>query len=87
MAISADEPDESENFARQGRIPFPLLHDEGVRVADSYGVAMLDVEVAIPSTFIITTSGHIHWKTVGETMADRADMDEVLALLDALLAG
>lgn len=86
VAISADEAEESVILAREGRIGFPLLRDADLRVADAYGVAMQNREIAIPSTFIITTSGVIHWKKVGETQIDRADFDEVLAIVDTLLA-
>jgi alkyl hydroperoxide reductase subunit AhpC len=73
------------NFARQGKIKFPLLRDPDLRVADAYGVAMQNREIAIPSTFIVDREGNIHWKTVGETQMDRADFDEVLELIDGLL--
>lgn len=85
VAISADEPDESRSLAKEGRVGFPLLHDPGVAVANAYGVAMQGDDIAIPATFVIGQEGHIHYKAVGETMADRADLDEVLAILDGLL--
>lgn len=86
VAISADEHEESRIFANEGRIGFPLLRDADLKVATAYGVAMKGDDIAIPSTFIITQSGHIHWKKVGETQVDRADLDRVLDLLDGLLA-
>lgn len=85
VAISADELDESRSFAKEGHVGFPLLHDPGVQVANAYGVAMKGDDIAIPATFVIGQTGHIHYKTVGETMADRPDLDEVLAIVDDLL--
>ncbi len=85
VAISVDEPEASVNFAREGHIGFPLLRDADLAVAKAYGVAMKDGELAIPATFIVTRSGNIHYRKVGETQADRADFDEVLGELDVLL--
>jgi peroxiredoxin len=62
------------------------LSDLDLSVATAYGVAMLDEDIAIPATFIITQGGLIHFKKVGETQADRADLDDVLTILDQLLA-
>ena len=87
VAISADEHAESKIFAKEGRIGFPLLRDGDLKVATAYGVAMKGDDIAIPSTFIITQSGEIHWKKVGETQVDRADLDQVITLLDEILAG
>ena len=86
VAISADEHVESVNFAREGRIGFPLLRDSDLRVATAYGVAMVGDDIAIPSTFVIDTDGTIAWKKVGETQFDRADVDEVFRVVDGLLA-
>jgi peroxiredoxin len=84
VAISADEHEESRIFAKEGKIHFPLLRDGDLKVADAYGVAMKGGDIAIPATFIITKSGRIHYKKVGETQVDRADLDHVLELLDGL---
>ena len=84
VAISADEPEESVIFAREGHLKFPLLRDPDLSVADAYGVAMQNREIAIPATFIISQSGTIEWKTVGETMADRPDLDEIIEVIDGL---
>ncbi len=74
----------SQKLAKQGRIGFPLLRDGDLKVADAYGVAMKGDDIAIPATFIITQSQEIHFKKVGETQADRADVDVIFAELDKL---
>ncbi len=84
VAISADEHAESRIFANEGNLPFPLLRDGDLQVANAYGVAMVGDDIAIPSTFVIGRDGRIHAKWVGETMADRPELDEVLTLLDSL---
>ena len=82
MAISVDTREESVEFAEDLEIPFPLLRDADLAVANAYGVAMLGDELAIPATFVITRGGTIRWRTIGETMADRPDFDELMRQLE-----
>lgn len=58
---------------------FPLLSDADLRVAAAYGVAMSGRDIAVPSVFVVRPDRVIAWKCVGETMADRPGVEEVLA--------
>jgi peroxiredoxin len=54
LGVSVDEPaDKAQQFARQYDLSYPLLHDEGGRVAEAYGVTSL------PETFFISSSGEV----------------------------
>lgn len=84
VAISADSRNESIDFAARLGTSIPLLSDPGLVVALQYGVAMEGREIAVPATFVITSNGTIAKRWVGESMIDRPDLDEVLALIKSL---
>jgi peroxiredoxin len=83
VAISVDPADESRPLARELSIDFPLLTDEGLRIARDYGVADEDGEIAVPAVFVVD-QGHIAWRMVASHIAGRASVEEILAALDAL---
>lgn len=84
MAISVDGLEDSVALAAKLGIGFPLLADPGLKTALAYGVAMQGEEIAVPSTFVIGQDRKIHFKKVGESIADRASPDEMLQAVDAL---
>ena len=86
VAISVDTAKESTELAQEIGITFPLLQDADLSVADAYGVADADAEIAIPAVFIIAKDKTIRWRKIGETQADRADADTILAELEPLMA-
>ena len=53
-----------------------------MKVIKAYGVAMDGEDIAVPSTFIIRQDRTIHWKHIGETMADRPPNEDLPALAD-----
>lgn len=53
--------------------------DSGLKTALAYGVAMVDKDIAVPATFVIDTNQRIVWSQVGESMIDRAPLDEILS--------
>jgi peroxiredoxin len=69
-------------MARELGIGFPLLSDGDLRVATAYGVAMKDEEIAIPSVFVVAPDRSIVWRQIGETMLDRAAIEDILGALD-----
>ena len=79
MVISADSHEDSRDFRTKLEAKFPFLEDPGVRVAVDYGVAMKDDDIAIPSVIVIARDGTIVWQQVGENMADRATVEDILA--------
>jgi len=60
---------------------FPLLSDADLRVAKAFGVAMAGRDIAVPATFLVAKGGRILKRYIGETMADRPDLDAILAAL------
>lgn len=82
VAISADTADDSAVLARKEKIPFPLVHDEGLKAALAYGVAMEGEDIAVPAVFVVDGKGRIYWKQVGESLWDRPRVEDVLARVD-----
>lgn len=83
MAISADPPEDSAALIKDKGISIPLLSDPGLKTISAYGVAMEGRDIAVPSVFIITKSKKIHWKYIGEDMADRPDEQKLLDVAKA----
>ena len=81
LGISADTPEESAEFRADLALPFELLHDEGLHVANAYGVAMAGRDIAVPSIFILNKQGKVTFSYVGENMSDRPNALVLLKLL------
>ena len=81
-AISVDEREDSVGLAERLRIQFPLLSDQGLKVASAYGVAMKGRDIAVPATFVVLPGGATYWRKVGESMTDRPTRDEILGVVD-----
>lgn len=85
VGISVDTAEESREVAGELGIDYPLLRDEGLRVALAYGVAMDGRDIAVPAVFVIDGNQRIHWKKVGESVWDRPKVEVILEQVDALL--
>ena len=87
VAISSDTAEDSRALRERLRLPFPLLRDEGVAVAQAYGVAdAKNGDIAVPATLIVLPSREVFWIYVGEKPPDRPDEDDVMKQLEAALA-
>ncbi|MCB9751233.1 MAG: peroxiredoxin family protein [Myxococcales bacterium] len=84
IGISVDSHEISRELKQKLKIPFPLLEDPKARLADQYGVAMHDTELAIPAAFVVGVDGMIHWEFVGERPPDLPTIDSLLAVLAEL---
>jgi peroxiredoxin len=63
FAISVDaEREDAAIAAKELKIPFPVLHDAGGRVSDSYGVE------AIPTIFVVDQKGDLKYSSTGLDM-------------------
>ncbi len=80
MGISADTKEDSREYIEDKGITVPLLSDPALKVISDYGVAMKGKDIAVPSTFVITKDKKVHWKYIGENMADRPNEEEMLNL-------
>ncbi len=81
MGISIDEGGTLAELVERLDLCFALLSVSVRRVMTGYGVADSENELAVPSVFIIDRDGTILWRHVGETMADRPPVEQVLEAL------
>jgi peroxiredoxin len=85
-AISVDAREESVELADKLGIHYPLLRDADLKVAMAYGVAMKGRDIAIPAVFVVSPSGAIVWKKVGESMTDRPSVDRIMEMAEGARA-
>ena len=62
-------------------LPFDLLHDKGLHVANAYGVVMEGRDIAVPSVFIVNRQGVVSFSYIGENMSDRPTVRTLLDLI------
>ncbi|MCP4605712.1 MAG: peroxiredoxin family protein [Proteobacteria bacterium] len=77
-AISADTIEDSQEFAEDKDIKVPLLSDPTLKVINAWGVAQQGEDIAVPAAFIVKKDKIIHWKYIGENMADLPSNEELL---------
>ena len=85
VAISADPLEDSVSLAQKLGLGFPLLADTDLAVATRWGVAMKGSDIAVPSTFVVLPDRTVFWKKVGESVPDRASIDQVREVVDRAL--
>jgi mycoredoxin-dependent peroxiredoxin len=83
LAISADTTFCHAEFAKQRKLPFPLLSDVHRTAIRAYGVHDEDRNVAYRSTFVVDRDGALRWGQVGDRLMVR-DGTEVLRVLDVV---
>jgi peroxiredoxin Q/BCP len=84
-AISPQGLASHESFARKYHLAFPLLADEGLKVARQYGITLGGAGVR-RSVFVIDAGGVLRWKQVtlvGLTFPTAATIGAQLAALQA----
>jgi peroxiredoxin Q/BCP len=84
-AISPQGLASHEKFARQYGLAFPLLADEGLKVATQYGIKLAGAGLR-RSVFVIGADGVLRWKhvtLVGLTFPTAATISAQLAALKA----
>ncbi len=86
-AISADEIEDSAEFAGDSDIRLPLLADPTLETIEAYGVRQAGNDIAVPAVFIIDGEGLVRWRYVGETMMDLPDAKTVLTKARAIANG
>ena len=75
---NADEPsDEAKTYFKGSELPFPVIQDEGTKIADGYKA------LKTPHAFLLSPDGKILYKG-GVTNSNRADRADVQFLRDAL---
>jgi hypothetical protein len=84
LGISMDAPADSQRFAADYGIAFPLLSDEDGAVARRYTGITSD-RAALPGVTIIDRDGRIAFRQVASTKDDRMSAAELFATLDRTL--
>jgi peroxiredoxin len=85
-AVSADTPWSHRAFAEQRGLTFPLLSDFEGSVISEYGVRH-DKGFPERAYFVIDSGGVVQRRRVEEAPGDQPPLKDVLADLDAVLAG
>ncbi|MGB1699676.1 MAG: peroxiredoxin family protein [Nannocystaceae bacterium] len=83
IAISVDDLETSAGLVDRLDLSFPLLSDTELTTVRSFGVEDTPNEISKPAAFLVDTDGTILFAKVGESAKDRADLDQVLQILDA----
>lgn len=81
VAVSADSVEDTAGWLAFSRLPFPLLSDPGSTVIRQFGVYDRLHDMALPSALLVDPTGRVLWKYIGESVADRPDVETVLANL------
>lgn len=63
----------------EDRVTFPLLSDPDLAVCKAYGVHDAEHGIALPAVIVVHAGdGTVRWTRVGDSMADRPGVDEVV---------
>ncbi len=85
VGISSDSAADSAALHERLKLNFPLLVDDDLAVIESYGVAMVGGDIAVPTVMIVMPDRRVVWKYVGESPADRPAEDEMFVELELAL--
>ena len=87
-AASTDPVEDSADFMKEWRFPFPLLSDTKLQVIDAYGArhprGHEEKDIAHPSVIIIDPQKIVRYKYVGKVATDRPSNDEILFALQQI---
>jgi len=79
VAVAVQKQADAAKTVNQTGATYPVLADDGHRVADQYGIYnLLKDAVAAPSTFVIDRDGRIVWSYIGKDVADRPANQTIL---------
>ncbi len=79
VGISMDAVPDTNSLSKLLGINYRLLSDPDGKIVKKYGVYnTLGDGVATPSVFIIGTNRQIEWSYVGQSIADRPNVDEII---------
>ena len=83
IAISVDDPETNAALVDRLDLSFPVLSDAELATVRSFGVEDVPNDISKPAAFLVDADGTILFSKVGESATDRADLDQVLRILDA----
>jgi peroxiredoxin Q/BCP len=70
VGISVDDVATQKRFKEQHRLPFPLLADEGGKVAKQYGGTVAVLGLANRATFVVDRDGKVKEIVTGNDAID-----------------
>jgi peroxiredoxin len=82
VAVSVDEPKDSEELATKLGLTYPLLSDSKQTAIRAFGVADESTGVAWPTVFVIGRDGKVAARFFTESYKKRTTTSEVLAAID-----
>lgn len=91
-AISVDPPEKSRELCRKQGYSYTFLSDPKAEVIRRYDVLHPKAgpggqDIARPAEFLIDSTGTVRWVNLTEDYRVRARPEEVLKIVDELLAG
>ena len=81
VALSADWPEIARGTVAQLGLTFPVLSDSSRKRIIAWDVLHPGQGIAKPSLFVLDRDGKVRWKYIGDSAADRPDIEEVLKQL------
>ena len=81
VAVSADDAARTADWAADEGIPFPLLTDPGARSITAWGLREEGEMRSVPALFVVDRQGRFRFRQIGESITDRAEIDDVLTVL------
>jgi len=83
VAVSSDAAADLAEWAADEGIPFALASDTDLRAIEAWGVREEDEGRSVPAVFVVDRNGTIRFAQVGESVTDRAEVDDLLTALTA----
>ncbi len=85
--MAADRQAKTEALSHAKHAPFSMLSDPDLKVIRTWGVREAGKQkIAAPCMFLLARGGKVLWRYLGKSMSDRPDLDEVLRIIDRLVA-
>ena len=83
VAVSSDEAAETAEWAKDKGIDLVFASDPGGRVIGDWGLREEGETRSVPATFIVDRQGRIRFRQIGESLTERAEIDDLLSAIPA----
>ena len=77
VAVAADPQPKREELMAKLKITFPVIPDEDLSIARSYGIRQAGCECALPAVFILDAANRVRVVKVGDNIVERATAHEI----------
>lgn len=82
VSISADEVEETRDFMSDDSIGYPMALDREGTTIKAWGLTEEGEDRSVPAVFLVDRDGVIRFAQVGDSISDRADLDQLLDVID-----